>query len=294
MKSLHKILLFCLASIFLFYSNYSMSYSLVSCNPLPAYWDTSPEGIPLPVDYEDLLKTCNNTVYLYSESLNVSFSYDVAKINASYTFKNLSPNNTQLQIGLPFVDVPRNLQITILKENISYKELIPSYGIDIPVNSSLEAIKSITPRDLAAFELAFEGYEEITIDVRYERSYAYQTNYPRKKFFYYNEFRYIIGSARWWNHTIKHAYFEFRIDLTEFDSGGVNSTSFLEAGSISAEFNDIKTSESIIFTRTYIDWLPNDEVYFKVYWLSEKPFSIPYPTMVTFVTIGFLLLRRKR
>ena len=95
----------------------------VTTNPLPAFWDIQPEGSPFPINSTQIFWNQTFPVYLKSEIINVTLYPELATINASYTFENLSPNITELKILLPFAGIPRNISLTRSGENLTYTEL---------------------------------------------------------------------------------------------------------------------------------------------------------------------------
>lgn len=272
----------------------------VTSNPLPAFWDLQPEGSPFPVNSTQIFWNQTFPAYLKSEIINVTFYPDLATINANYTFENLSPNTTTLQILLPFANIPTNISLTRAGENITHIELyeIPysDHSTDdslmIPINLSTMHVTSIQIADVIQFQLTFTGLEEITLSTTYQREYAYRTNHPDESKYYYNEFRYIIGSTRWWNHTLDSAYFEFRIKNEEYETGEINGIDFNNKQT-EVDSQVIHTTDFMVLSAAFTDWLP-DGLYLKIHWLTKKAGGIvSYPGFIVLISSIWISLWKK-
>ena len=216
----------------------------------------------------------NSSVYLKSEKIEVTIS-NVACVEASYTFKNVNSNNVNLSILLPFKKKPIYLKIYHDVSEISYSNI--KYDIDF-INKSWGNLDSIVK-----FPLSFSGYEIITINATYYRSYIVDESQK------ICSFSYIVGTTKYWNHSIDSAIFIFHVPEDIFYDGGDG-------------FNICESNGVIVATMDYENWIP-DENYISFIWEKEKridekndlPNVIYYvvPIMI-FPTIIFIYFRRRK
>ena len=229
-----------------------------------------------------------------SEIINVTFFPNIAQINATYTFKNSSPNETQLSILLPFGNIPTNISLTRSGVNVSYIEQDHD-ELDIPLDTSFSSVTSISPDHMIQFQLSFMGGELITISTVYERQYSFRSKYYLKGY-YYNEFRYIIGTTRWWNHTVDNAHFEFRIKQEEYDTGGINTSGYFSPyGGLTTNFQLTTEAEFYVLSTTYTNWLPEEDIFLIVSWKKKRSDSIiPFSTISFFLCMILVSFQRKK
>ena len=184
-----------------------------SANPMAV--DTGREMTPMPHS--------ETAVYLKSERVIVHVD-DLAQINATYTFHNDGNESTDLTIYLPFKSKPRNVFLGLENETLDHTfiEFDPNgeypdqqYIRDLMENFSSTVFKTYG----IVFTLSFEAGEERTIRVTYDRTYAVNYQGPASFWLYrsdtsgwdYYEFRYIIATAVFWNHSIDSMVFELWI-----------------------------------------------------------------------------------
>jgi hypothetical protein len=271
---------------------------VVTTNPLPDPRDWTYESGPIPANYTKIWWNLTTPVFLKSEIINVTFSGNIAKVNATYTFKNSSPNATQLQILLPFENFPTKINLTHAGVNLSYTEQKHD-GLIIPYNTSFHGpfgVEEHHPDHMIQFQLSFSGEDEITISATYERSYSFHAEYHTNNYFY-NEFKYIIGTTRWWNHIVDSAHFEFRIKKGEFEKGGINTTDYDSryGGGLSTSYQLSNESDFYILSTTFTDWLPEKDVFLFVYWMKKRiEQETHFPTFSFFLCIVLIASLKRR
>jgi hypothetical protein len=239
-----------------------------------------------------LIQNWTNTVYLQAEILNVTFSNDIARVNATYTFKNYANSSIELLVLLPFANIPSNIHITRNGLNISFEQSDEyKHGIDIPSSLNLKPpdihLTTLHTDEMIQFPLMFSGGENITVSISYNRKYLFRYKYFERN--YYNEFRYIIGSTRWWNHTIDKAHFEFWIPKNEFHIGGMNTTIEYKRDSLEAKYTQEISGDFLVLSTVYNDWLPEEDVYLIVYWEKAKSFFEIYTSEIYLAIFLFIL-----
>jgi hypothetical protein len=269
-------------------------FGFITANPLPSFEDGDVGSSPIPANYTQIFWNVTTPVYLQSEIMNVTFLQDIALINATYTFKNASPNATQLLIILPFYKIPTNINLTRSGQNVSYIER-DDHDLKVPVDTSLTGVIGVWPDHVIQFQLSFMGGEQITLSTTYERQFSFRNKYKINNY-YYNEFRYIIGTTRWWNHKIDNAHFEFRIKGNEYDKGGINSSNdFSYPRGSQTNYQLTNEPEFFVLSTTYTDWIPEEDVFLIVYWMKRRSGSIiSFPAFSFFLGIVLISFLKDR
>jgi hypothetical protein len=236
-------------------------------NPVPVryYQDINYEGGPF-------MSRKNSAIYFKEEVINVTFDSSSANFNANYTLKNNGSSEEDIRILLPFIDHssyserPENVQ---LKTN-GIKTWFKWMKIDLKFPTEYEVSKNF---DAIYFDLIFLANEEKTIHVQYARKYLISQEYGC-------EYRYLVGTARSWNHSIESAHFEFRIPkkiCTNFTRTFYSNNSYTETQ---------ETHDYYINTIHFSNWIPDERFnYISVRW--ERKFE---PSYFGLLRLGGLLI----
>jgi hypothetical protein len=224
--------------------------------------------------------------------INVTFDSSNANFHADYTFKNNCSNSSDLGIILPFADHsgyserPENIILTREEHIINHSWVDFPFDLnDYIIDSGLDAI---------LFNLMFSANEEITIHVEYSRKYLISRKYGCR-------YRYLVGTARSWNHSLESAFFEFWIpkklctNLTRSFDGRKESYS-------DYFYNETRETEDYIVANIHFqDWIPDEDLdMIYVSWDRSFPpdlsFFLPIAILfvLTFGIIGIVLKRITR
>lgn len=191
----------------------------------------------------------DSSLYLSKEDLTFTFNTSFVSVLAYYYFKNLNSTPLSINISLPFLQPPKQLLIT---ENSS---LIPI----VWTNSSLtHVLERISHSEAIQFSMDFLGLQEKMICVTYNRNYTIHRNiviyrdnasdYLRDSF----DFRYLVGTAKAWNHPIDQANFTFIIPKTI--SGNCSFVDRQKYG-----YTVLETELHTQLFIKYTNWTPNSE-----------------------------------
>ena len=253
-------------------------------NPVPTrdYTDINYEGFPF-------ISNDTSSIYFKQELINVTFDSSKAYFQADYTFKNNDSTPLNMTITLPFANhynyskKPKNIILTQDQENLPYSWIkypydiisIPSYAY----HYSLDAI---------LFNLTFNANEEITVHVKYSRNYLISRRYGC-------EYRYLVGTARSWNHSIESAIFEFQIpkricnNLSRaFDGSREERSENL--------FHKIRENDEFYIANLYFqNWIPGDALNMIVVdWERDFPPDIYIILIFVIGILAFLFILAKK
>ena len=147
----------------------------------------------------------------------MTFDKTKANIIAAYTFENLNNTACNTTILIPYVnyyneyDRPIISQLLLDGNNINYEwsdlaenfSEIYSYGIHDEYH-------------LVELKIPFEANETKVVKIHYTRDYMVYDYYDNNEIHY--SYRYFVGSARLWNHSIEEASFNFWIPKAMCDN----------------------------------------------------------------------------
>ncbi|MFX1249334.1 MAG: hypothetical protein ACFFBQ_18230 [Promethearchaeota archaeon] len=274
-------------------------------NPIPSTGDEADEagGGCLPEDLSTWIDS-DRLIFLKSEIVNVTLDQTKAKVNALYVFKNEATNDTILNIKLPFSRKPSNFQLLVDGEKIPFSR-IEEETITVPNKyPSLRSTHTIwDPNYVISFSLSFEGLEKKQVRVFYDREYTISESLYDHKIV--SEFRYIIGTSRWWKYPLESAHFEFWILKKIFDRGVVLT---MTDGDVSASdmpffFVNSSTKDTVCLSVHYKDWMPINHDYLVFYWEKNRPFLQTgagllffYSSIIlvfVFIVTGSILLQKR-
>ncbi|MHA2247649.1 MAG: hypothetical protein ACXADY_22055 [Candidatus Hodarchaeales archaeon] len=264
-------------------------------NPLPSTTDFDSEANPLPENWEEYT-TSNMSIFLKAETINVTFTEDKASMRALYILKNEASNETSLDILLPFVERPSNVELMVSGEPWNYSWI--ETRIFVPNRIDSTWTHDILSDESIHFSLTFDGYEEKEVVVLYTRKYLIaETRYDNKVVY---EFRYIIGTARWWKYPLETACFEFWIQKEAFDKRVIYTSTHFSHLNLPSYFTNSTKKGFIGLSVEYHNWIPVKDDYLVVYWEKAKPFfSTPFGKFLvfgglflgcSFVFLGFSVL----
>ncbi len=244
-------------------------------------------GNPVPIgvqitddDHGGFPLISNNTssVYFKQEIINVTIGSSKAYIQADYTFMNNDSTPVNMSVGLPFTNYydplkrPENIILTQNQKNLPY------VWCEFPYNSTDYNFNAIM------FNLTFNANEEITVHVQYSRNYFISRKYGC-------EYRYLVGTAKSWDHSIESAIFEFRILKRIcnqiFSSIGRSSESY------SHEIRE--NSHYYIVSIYFQNWIPNtDFSSVGVRWERSYPPDISGILIFVIGILAFLFILAKK
>lgn len=207
-------------------------------------------GFPVPANSEPIYPTI--PVFFKQESINVTFDSSKAHVNAFYTLKNNKSTAIDMGIALPFCN---NSETYIMSLSLQEKEIDYNWLDETEIN--VIHILRHSNYHAITFNLSFTAYEEKTIHIQYSRECnIYDSMDGLKKKTHYG-YRYLVGTARAWNHPLESASFEFWIPKSLCDqiNTGYRKMSVRE------------TSDYRIVSVKYENWLPSsDNVMVSVWW----------------------------
>ena len=232
-----KILSYC----FLFFILMTILSPSIEANPIPSHipMDGRSGGDPLPKP----IKNVNTSVYLKEEIIKAKLYEDHACIEAEYTFYSEDSINDEIEICLPFVNDPWDVEVYCNDNILSYSGYLLNY---CPIDN--RSIFFEYPNELLSciiFKIPVSYNSTTNVLVNYKSVVSKYDNYYNTEVRYY--FSYLVGTARYWNHTIDRAHFEFRISDDLYDSEKI------------IRWNRTKKGDEYIFTLTYYNWTPTKD-----------------------------------
>ncbi|UCG00652.1 MAG: hypothetical protein JSW11_13660 [Candidatus Heimdallarchaeota archaeon] len=251
---------------------FGMMITKCSANVLPASDDAADGGLlPDRLSFSQWLQS-NRSIFLKAETINVTLDQEKAHVNALYILKNEAVNETSLDIALPFSRTPSNVQLMIDGKEKTYswneiKEIIVPHTY--PATDSVHSIND--PKESIGFSLSFNGSEEKRVHVMYQREYTITDGLYDHKIV--SEFRYIIGTSRWWKYPLESAHFEFWVLKRTFDKGTVVvlGNQMISPSDIPFFINST-TKDYVGLSVDYRNWMPVDQDFLVLYWERAKPF----------------------
>lgn len=220
-----KQILFIVIIVFLIFSNLNF---LVSANPLPEPPEKKKGFSPMVGEY-------NGSINFFSEEVTYTiYDKENVEVTAYYVFKNLKNETLEQNIMLPFVDIPKDLEIRKNGKKISYQE-----------NNYYLSLNGSHFNKVASFNLTFQGYETIIVSARYTLSDTISTE--KESDYVRYSCSYLSETGRFWNDSID-ATFTFKIKKDLY------YTSDLE------DYNVTKNENYVVVTKTYTNWVPDENV----------------------------------
>lgn len=213
----------------------------VSGNPIPmrVFHDSRSGGTPLPGSSD----INNFTVFLMEERITARIRGDYADIEAEYTFFDHDPQDNEMEICLPFVNKPWDVGAAM-------------YGYDIPYSWSRIDYDPLSdhcidweyfPGTLSCivFNIPVTANAPTTVLVNYKSEVSIYDSSLNSEIMYW--FSYLVGSGRYWNHSITEATFEYIIPIKLYDRG---------AGDQWTKYRD---GNDHVFTKQYHNWTPEQD-----------------------------------
>jgi hypothetical protein len=245
--------------------------SQCSANVLPAPDDVADGGLlPDRISFSQWLQS-NRSIFLKAETINVTLDQEKAHVNALYILKNEATNETSLDIALPFSRTPSNVKLMIdgKEKTYTWKEI---KEVEVPhTYPAIDSVHSIhDPKESIGFSLSFNGSEEKRVHITYQREYQITEGLYDHKIV--SEFRYIIGTSRWWKYPLQSAHFEFWVLKKTFDKGTVVvlGNQMISPSDIPFFINST-TKDYVCLSVDYKNWMPVDD-FLVLYWEKAKPF----------------------
>ncbi|MGA1793601.1 MAG: hypothetical protein ACMUHM_06590 [Thermoplasmatota archaeon] len=214
----------------------------ISGNPLPGdiEWRGMGGGAPFP-------KNGSVPVYLVKEVIKAVIEGEEAHMTCIYTFRNDGNATIEMDIELPFIREPQDLEMYIDGENLPFLqhtyEYYPIYiGYYQNLSHMLEQLSS------ASFQFDIGAGEEVEVNVIYDTGINIYKGLgsPESGKYYYS---YLVGTGRYWDHPIESARFEVRVPsrfYTEYD--------------FSSGWNIRRTLTHVVFEKEYTDWVPERDL----------------------------------
>ena len=244
-------------------------------NPMPSHYPT--EGNPVPSN--------NDTdVYLAEEYLVFTFSSKTVDIQAEYMICNGGPDQTEITIFLPFNSTVSEIALRV-------------DGVDHDFSMTTMELEEnwwySRDYDGLLFNLSFDPFGSHSIGIDYQREIKVYDTYPDDEIYY--QFGYIVWTTRYWNHSIDHARFEYRIPKSLYEDHDTWRNQSVES-----------VGNYIVVTEEYYDWTPSYYGEVGIEWWGypvEEPeetpmiFLIAIAAIITVVVIfgsWEVLDRRKR
>lgn len=213
-------------------------------NPIPGrvFSEGRSSGIPFPTDNEDIR---NMTVYLFKESVKAKINEENVKMEAEYTFRNECNFQVEIDILLPFFNDPVDINLKIDGVETSFRSSYIEYEPQSELKQGFYWGYGFYFLECIKFPISISPNGTITVNVNYSTKISiYDTSLNQEVMYW---FSYLVGSARYWNHTIDEAYFEFKINKEIYDRGFGNN------------WNESDSGDYIKFYKTYYDWIPEDD-----------------------------------
>jgi len=246
-------------------------YEYGSGNPIP--FDDNWEVSPYPYNY-------NGSISFVEEYINVTFDKTKANIIATYTFENLNDTTCNATILIPYLNYFNKSNRPIIS-HLLLDEYNTSYEwMGLTENFSTIYPYNVLPNEyyLVKIKIPFEANETKVVEIHYTRNYRVYDYYFNYEIHY--SYRYFVGSARLWNHSIESARFDFWIPKTRCDKISLPGHSNYLGNNIS---NLIEYDNYYFVSVKYENWtLPIDDDgkplknhswdFVNIYWTQRKPF----------------------
>ena len=236
--------------------------------------------LPLePVHSGQLTPLHETPVYLKSEDISANIS-EVVRERTVYVLQNSGNVSINLSIALPFSSgyfgyhLPANISLTINGSVGSYVWSTFNYTNSYGYNLTCFAI---------IFNLTFTPREEKIIVANYSRHFSFTTGW--------RAYNYITETAMFWNRSIEHARFNYRLDT--------------RVGTISIHGLDNYSSHQdgtdLVINKEFHDWMPTSNIGISFdlggppnYFFKLWDILITSLSLLTVVTIIYLTVRKKR
>ena len=197
---------------------------------------------PIPIEpmHSGQLTPLHETpVYLKSEDISANIS-NIVKERTEYVLQNRENVSLNLSIALPFsyaiffgYHLPENVSLTINGIVGSYAWSTFNYTNSIGYNCTCFAI---------VFNLTFAPLEEKIIVANYSRQFWVTSGW--------RVYSYITETAMFWNRSIEHARFSYRIDTRI----GTISISGLE------NYSTYQDGTDLVVNKEFYDWTPTKNI----------------------------------
>ena len=239
-------------------------------------------------------------------------TFDKAKANiiAAYTFENLNNTACNTTILIPYVNDSNESNRPIITNLLLDGNNINYEWSDLTENFSEVYQYEIWEDEhyLVELKIPFEANETKVVEIHYTRDYMVYDYYDNNEIYY--SYRYFVGSARLWNHSIEEASFNFWVPkamcdniqkIQEYwykDYLGNNTSTITEYENY--YFLSVKYENWTLPTRQdgSINFL-ND--YVSISWKERKPFylqagfhSLLWFVLIPVIGLGSLLMISKR
>jgi len=204
-------------------------------------------------------------VYFSNESVFADIENTSAKVLAHYTFRNTGDSDVLLPIFLPFHQRSWDIEISQGEVRIGY--------IWQDIEDYIEDIEGLLDDEGMAWLLFSTDWISFNISVPAGSSSVVTAKYMSKVSVhspglgqYHRIFSYLVGSARLWNHSLDHAFFEFRMPVSLFNEGWDDSSSMV--------WERKEMDGYCIFTQEFYDWVPDSD-YIWLSWDIDNSYEPP-------------------
>lgn len=207
-------------------------------NPIPqtVYLNSKTCGSPCPsdeVDHENL------TIYLQKESIIAEINAEEVLMETEYIFCNYGPEEKEIDICLPFWNDPLDIDLRVNDIMRSFQKTRIDYEIPLMHQSGIWEYGT-NSLECIIFKISVPIDDPVRVNVDYKSEPSSYDQFQNDLYF----FSYLVGSARFWNHSIDDAYFEFRVDNEIYEKSDVE------------DWNITESKDHVVFDVTYNDWVP--------------------------------------
>ncbi|MEA3558642.1 MAG: hypothetical protein U9R75_05245 [Candidatus Thermoplasmatota archaeon] len=227
-----------------------LSAGNVSSNPLPM--DQFSDG------YSGCSPTPSNTgqIYFKEEVIKVRLHLDHAEVSAEYIFENSGNASETVEIVLPFMNDVWDMKIYDDLGSIDFDGGIYHYE---PLLNSFKYYLEGQHTFFGSinFRLEIEPGEERSVFVEYGAKVSCYDSSLNSEVTY--SFSYLVGTGRFWNHSIEKANFEFTMNEDLFDRVP------------SDEWTREKGDGDVVFNKEFNDWIPYQDT-ISISWEKDRGF----------------------
>lgn len=265
---------------------------VIHANPIPSDlpYASNWGGDPVPVDDDP-------EYYLEEERIVADIDKEKAKVKAFYTFQNPTGKKMDVAISLPFREEPDSIGIYLDEVELTCIKGYFNHEFPDKTDGHYEDVDLYMGIPSYSFSISIPPESHIEVEARFtSKVTVYDTDLNDHIIYWY---KYLVGTARYWNHSIDRAEFEFRIDKDDFTGTSMESRY--------TDWEIRETRTKVIFEKTYMDWTPESE-YVGIAWqdnrspidiLINNPSLLPLRIgilifiIIVLLIIALILVRRK-
>ncbi|HHD16743.1 MAG: hypothetical protein DRN37_00785 [Thermoplasmata archaeon] len=239
-----------------------------SANPIPGELIDENGGGASPSPAEGPSTMGNLSVYLSEETIRATLGLSSADVEAGYLFRNTAGEDVSVGIILPFWDDFSEVEIEAGGNEIHYSRTTFMYTSQEHNSGDVEFLEGVS------FTIVVPGMSRVAVNVSYTgKVNVYDTDLNNEILYW---FSYLVGSAVYWNHSIDHAYFEYRLPGKYYS----------RMGDIGSDWEVEKKGSMMVFTIEHRNWTPTKDL-ITLGWERDRPFL---DRMFFNFTLGQILL----